>query len=439
MEQGRQPGASAPPSRTVLVVGAGGFIGGYLVAALRRHGWHVLRGVRIAGRQPAADERHCDLARMLSPDDWIPLLQGVDAVVNAAGILREQGTQTFEAVHAAAPLALAKACVETGVSRFVQVSALGIPEDGGFVASKHRFDEALLHLPLDTVILRPSVVYSTSGSYGGTSLLRALAAFPGIQPLPGDGHWQVQPVAAEDLGKIVARAVENPVRGVYQVAGPEPMSLREYQRRWRRWLRIPGERVLTVPEWGVSAAVRIMEVLGRGPVGETMWRMLRRGNVAAPDMQARLQLDFDIGTRSLSEALAATPSQVQDRWHAQLYFIAPALRISVALLWLLSALAGWLTPAAQIEALTTGSWLQDAAPAALARSGAVVDALLGLWLLSGWRPRVAVAAMLALLLVYTLVFGLGLPALWLDPLGGLAKNLVLLPTLAVLWVVSDRR
>ena len=167
-----------------------------------------------------------------------------------------------------------------------------------------------------------------------------------------------------------------------------------------------------------------MEVLGRGPVGETMWRMLRRGNVAAPDMQARLQLDFDIGTRSLSEALAATPSQVQDRCHAQLYFIAPALRISVALLWLLSALAGWLTPAAQIEALATGSWLQDAAPAALARSGAVVDALLGLWLLSGWRPRAAVVAMLALLLAYTLAFALALPVLWLDPLGGLAKNLV---------------
>ena len=52
---------------------------------------------------------------------------------------------------------------------------------------------------------------------------------------------------------------------------------------------------------------------------------------------------------------------------------------------------------------------------------------------------VGLPVMRALLLVYTLVFGLGLPALWLDPLGGLAKNLVLLPTLAVLWVVSDRR
>jgi hypothetical protein len=40
---------------------------------------------------------------------------------------------------------------------------------------------------------------------------------------------------------------------------------------------------------------------------------------------------------------------------------------------------------------------------------------------------------------YTLVFGIALPGLWLDPLGGLAKNLAVLPVLAVLWVLSDRR
>lgn len=40
---------------------------------------------------------------------------------------------------------------------------------------------------------------------------------------------------------------------------------------------------------------------------------------------------------------------------------------------------------------------------------------------------------------YTLAFGVLLPAQWLDPLGGLAKNLVVLPALAVAWVLADRR
>lgn len=435
------PAQASPDGQrcNVLVVGGGGFIGGYLVAALRRHGWRVLLAVRPKGRPLADDERACDLQAMRLPEDWMPLLDSVDVVVNVAGILREQAGQTFEVVHVVAPLALAEACVANGVRRFVQISALGLPKDGPFIASKHRFDEQLCGLAMSSVVLRPSVVYSVSGSYGGTSLLRALAGFPGAQWLPGDGRWQVQPVAAEDLGELVARAAGNIATGIYEVGGPTPMTLRDYQRQWRRWLRVPGDHVVTVPPAFVSLAVSVMEALGRGPVGRTMWRMLRRGNTTAPDAADRLHAAFGVRPRTLAEALQQAPSQVQDRWQAQLYFLAPALRWSVVALWLLSALAGFLTPADDILRLSAGTPLATWDPVMLARVGGAADFLLGAWLASGWRPRAAIGAMLLLLLVYTLVLGGMVPALWRDPLGGLAKNLVLLPALAVLWVVTERR
>ncbi|HVR80938.1 MAG TPA: SDR family oxidoreductase [Luteimonas sp.] len=425
--------------RTALVVGANGFLGGYIVSTLRRHGWCVLRGVRPSGRPLHDDERACDFTQMSTSESWRDVLNGVDAVVNAAGILRETGAQTFETIHVTAPLALAQACIARGVGRFVQISALGVPADGEFIASKHRFDEALLALPLHGVALRPSVVYAPAGSYGGTSLLRALAAFPGFQLLPGHGNWPIQPVAAEDLGTLVALSLQANARGVYEVGGPTPMTLRDYQRTWRRWMRISGARALRVPEALVSAQVWLWERLGRGPVGETMWRMLRRGNVIHADAAPRLQADFGFAPRALDDVLATHPSQVQDRWQAQLYFLAPTLRIAVVTLWLLSALAGLVTPAAEIERLSAGSMLQQFAPVALARAGGVLDLVLALWLASGWRPRLAVGLMGVSVLAYTLVFGGLLPALWLEPLGSLAKNLVLLPALAVLWVLVDRR
>ncbi|GAB2494968.1 SDR family oxidoreductase [Pseudoxanthomonas sangjuensis] len=423
---------------TVLVVGAGGFLGGYIVAALREAGWRVLRGMRARGAA-AADVRHCDLSTMLAPQQWSPALDGVDAVVNVAGILREAGTQRFDPIHHDAPLALARACVAKGVRRFVQVSALGAPEDGGFIASKHRFDQALLRLPLDAVVLRPSIVYATSGSYGGTSLLRALAALPFATLLPGDGRWPIQPVVAEDLARVAAHALDAPAKGLHEVGGPEPMSLREYQLAWREWLRIPGRRAWPTSEAWVSMLVWCWERIGSGPVGETMWRMLRRGNVAAPGASEDLRRHFGFAPRALREVLAAQPSQAQDRWQAQLYFLAPALRFAFVLLWLLSAGAGFATPAAQVDALAAGSPLEGAAPVALARGGAAIDLLLAAWLLSGWRLRTAVGLMAVSVLAYTLVLGVALPATWLDPLGGLAKNLVVLPALAVLWVLSDRR
>jgi hypothetical protein len=170
-----------------------------------------------------------------------------------------------------------------------------------------------------------------------------------------------------------------------------------------------------------------------------MWRMLRRGNVTAADAGDRLRAAFGVAPQSLEQALARQPSQVQDRWQAQLYFLAPALKWAVATLWLISAWAGWSTPASTIEAMAAGTPLASWQPVPLARLGGALDAALGLWLLSGWRPRAAVAAMIALVFAYTASLGIGLPRAWLDPLGGLAKNLVLLPALGMLWVMTDRR
>jgi len=433
------PDTTTPAPGTVLVLGADGFIAGFAIAALRARGWRVLRGVRARGRALREDERRCDLTDMTTPAQWHDALVGVDAVVNAAGLLRETGRQTFDAVHVDGPLALARACVEVGVRRFVQISAVGDPADGAFVASKHRCDAALLALPLSVVVLRPALVYSPAGSYGGTSLLRALAALPFGVPVPGDGRWPQQPVSAEDLGELVARAVANDARGTFDVAGPERLPLREYLLAWRRWLRLPGRRVWLVPMPLAALGVALGEVFGGGPIGATTWRMLRRGVIAGDDALPRLREAFDFAPQSLADALAAHPSQVQDRWQARLYVVAPLLKAGVVVLWLLSAWAGFATPAAEIARLAAGSPLTGLAPVALARGGAGLDLLLGLWLASGWRPRACLALMLASVLAYTLAFGLLLPAQWLDPLGGLAKNLVVLPALAALWALSDRR
>ena len=425
------------PARTVLITGGRGFLAGYIIAALRAHGWRVVLGVRSHARGP--NERRCDFAEVHDDAYWCELLEGVDAIVNVAGILRESRRQRFEAIHHEGPLALAHAVVECGVRDFVQVSALGDPVDGEFIASKHRFDAALLALPLRAVVLRPSIVYALGGSYGGTSLLRALSALPLAVPLPGSGKWLVQPLAAEDLGALVVAALEGEQGGVFEVGCAGTLTLRDYLLRWRAWLRIPGQRTLSTPIWAVEASVAISERIGAGPMGETMWRMLKRGNVCAPGAHARVRETFGTAPRDLDAVLDLLPSQAQDRWQAQLYFLAPLLRFSVVLLCLISAWAGFVTPALQIEAMAAGSALAQLEPVTLARFAGGADLLLAMWLATGRHARAAVASILLLVTGYTLVFGALVPGLWLDPLGGLAKNLVLLPALAVLWVLSDRR
>src|SRR5215212_1773242 len=131
----------------VLVTGASGFIGHALADALARQGHEVLRASR-------SGEVAVDFARVPDASWWLAKLSGVDAVVNAVGILRERAGQSFEALHARAPVELFRACAQLRIATVVQVSALGA--DAGaqsrYHLSKKTADDALRALPLDAAI-----------------------------------------------------------------------------------------------------------------------------------------------------------------------------------------------------------------------------------------------------------------------------------------------
>ncbi|MEO7431009.1 MAG: SDR family oxidoreductase [Dokdonella sp.] len=383
----------------------------------------------------------CDMGVDVREDDWLPRLAGVDAVVNAAGILREHGSDHFDNVHHRAPLALFRACRSAGIRRVVQLSALGDPADGEFIASKHRGDGALLELDLDAIVLRPSIVYSAAGSYGGTSLLRALAALPGVLLLPEGGAQRLQPVALEDLGTLLVAALDTPVtsREPFEVVGPDVLMLSDYLRCWRSWLGSAPALEIRIPSALVRSGAALGEFVGRGPLGLTMLRMLERGNVGRPDAWARLRDEFGVAPRALDHVLATTPAQTQDRWHARLYFALPALRLSFALLWVGSGLIGLSAPVAAVESMSREGPLALDSAVGLARLTGAADLLLGVLCLSRWQPKWVLAAMLAMLVGYTLSIGVLWPRHWFDPLGGLAKNIPLIIALCVLLAIEDRR
>ena len=431
----------------VLVVGALGFIGRQIVAALLTGGHQVVAAVRQQRRSelPAAVMVvDCDLSRDLDPAVWLPRLVGVDAVINAAGLLKGDDA-LLDAVHRQAPLALARAAAELGVARFIQVSALGEPSDGSFIASKHAADQALLDCDLPVTVLRPSLVYAFAGSYGGSSLLRALAAAPWLIPVPGFGGQPVQPVHVNDLAEIVVAALTPGIalsgagNAIYNVVGPEQMPIHQFLRGLRRWLRLPPAHLLPVPIWLLRIAGAIGDRLGDGSLGSTLVRMVARGNASTLSDHARLESCFGCSPRNFAHWQAREPSQVQDRWHARLYPLAPGLRVGLGLTCLLSAMAGFAQTPAQISVLAAPLQLPEMLAWLLGYGGSAIDAVLGAMLLSNWRARLAADLLLALVLGYTLVLGMGLPALWLDPWGALAKNLTILPAIAVWRVLSDRR
>lgn len=425
----------------VLVIGAYGFIGSHITAALTAADHEVVcavRGARLDSRFRGLKAIACDMTTDIDPGEWLPRLDGIDAVVNCAGILRETRHNTFRAVHEQAPAALFQACMQRGIRRVIQISALGDPADGEFIASKHRGDQALAALPLDGLILRPSLVYSVHGSYGGTSLLRAMSALPWILPVPGKGNQQVQPIAASDVGAAVVAALTAP-RQIIELVGPEVISLRDYLLTWRHWLGFSAARIIAVPSATIRMVATVSEWIGNGPLGLTMARMLERGNVGSPDALQHMRNALDLTPRALTRVLDESPSHVQDRWHARLYFLLPALRISMALLWIVSGVVGWMTPMAKISAATPDRAFSPDTLLAMARSTGTIDLLLGVLCLTRWRSPWVLSLMWVMLLGYTVGIGILWPVHWLDPFGGLLKNIPLMLVLIILLVTDERR
>jgi uncharacterized protein YbjT (DUF2867 family) len=424
----------------VLVAGADGFIGRHVVTALRASGHEVMVGVRgpgISGRASMA----CDFSRDLDPAIWARRLAGFDAVVNAVGILRESGSNSFERIHVQGPTALFNGCALAGVRRIIQISALGAARVDEYLHSKHRGDAALAALDLDWTILRPSLVYSAAGSYGGTSLLRALAALPAVIFVPGTGEQQIQPIRAEDLSLAIVGLIENGGgrRQIIPAIGPERLTLLEYLKTVRRWLELSTAVVVRTPLPLVHGLAWLGQYLSDGPWGLAMWRMLQDGNVGPPESKRSLAMISGVSPMSLSQTLSRTPSFVQDRWHARLYFLGPLLRLMLAMLWISSGIVGFTTPVAQDRALFATTGISSALVMPLVRAASLVDFVLGILALIDWRSELVAALMCVSLVIYSVFVGTTFPSAWLEPFGGLLKNLPLIPATLVMAVLSRRR
>lgn len=414
----------------MLVCGAAGFLGRAICGRLRSDGFSVLRGVRVP-RRP--DERAIDYRRANTVADWLPLLAGVDAVVNAVGILVERAAGDFERIHHRAPAALFAACARAGVRRVVQVSALGAERgESGYFRSKRAADQSLRGLPLDWQVLRPALVYGPHGRSAGW--FRMLASLP-LLPLPGRGTQRLQPVHVDDLAEAVARLLAGrlPACRCWTLAGPEVLSWRGMLGAYRRALGLPPAPALRVP--GMALLARLAGLWPGSPLNPETWRMLQAGSCAPVADSVRL---LGRRPRPIDEFIA--PGEAAGlRERALAGWRGPLLRGVLALIWLASGALGLGIHPRQDSLALLGELGLAGLPAAIVLYGAALLDI-GLGLASLLRPgRRLWWLQLGLVLGYSLIIALGLPRFLHDPFGPVLKNLAVAALLVVLLSEERRR
>lgn len=384
-----------------VVTGATGFIGRHVVATLleRRHsvvGIHRGKTPPSLSSNPRFTSVKADLTKMQKAEDWTPILEDADAVINC------------DDTHSA-PTALFEACRKFDVTRFVQIS------------DTKSNDEPLTKTDLDWVIVRPSLVYAR-GFVGGASSLHSMAAFPGAILLSGDGQQKFQPIYMGDVVGVICELCEaySFSRKIIEPVGPETLTLKDILLKLRRWLDIPREATFSLPSWVLSG------------LGITQ---IQKAETEATQPFSGL---FAPAARSMDDVLKARPANTGDRRAAQLALLSPLITAVLFLTWVASGVLGFAFGVPDAQGVLTILGLQS------------VDLRLMTWVLSGWNILIGLFLLTPLrtsglaglqiltVLTYTTTLSMVQPQLWVDPFGPLLKNIPLILLIGI-WAMLRRR
>lgn len=429
----------------VLVLGAHGLVGQAIVRELLARGDLVVGLARDVERacQLLAGVRFVsgDLNHLVRENDWPPLLEGIDAVVNASGALQSGLKDNLALVQRDSIVALVAACEHANVRSFVQVSAPGAGRRAKteFLRTKGQADAALRASQLDWVIVKPGLVVSQT-AYGGTSLLRMLAAFPLVQPIALPDA-RLQTVDVKEVACAVALALDDSrlARKDFDLVAPAAETLREVVLSFRDWLGFPKPAaVWRLPDWLAGVVGRFADFSGllgwRSPLRSTALHVLADEVTGDPEPWRRAT---GRTFKTLSETLREMPSTRQERIFARTQLVFPLLVVIYAGFWIASGLVGlWQSDDAAV--IVSGALGETGARWSVL-GGSLADILVGVGLCFRRSFVAACVAAIAVCVFYLLAGSILTPTLWADPLGPFLKVMPVAALSMALIAMAEER
>lgn len=227
----------------ILVAGATGYLGRYLVKELKKRNYWVRVLIRKENQKQLFENvDDFFIGEITKPESLSKICENIDWVFSSIGITRQKDGMTYMDVDYQGNSNLLSEANKSNVKAFQYISALGGENlrQLKIFEAKERFVDELKSSGLNYTIMRPNGFFSDMGDF-------LKMAKNGTVYLFGNGNFKLNPIDGADLAKVcVDKIISN--ENEINVGGPDVLTQNELAglalQAWKK-----KNRIIHLPDW----------------------------------------------------------------------------------------------------------------------------------------------------------------------------------------------
>lgn len=276
--------------KNIIVAGATGYLGSYLVKALQ-HRQIPFRAIARNEKKLldiGLGEEHIIRAEVTQPETLRGRLDGAEALISTVGITRQKDGLTYMDVDYQANLNLLEEAQRAGIRKFIYISAINGARMRHLkiMAAKEKFVDTLKASGLDYIIVRPNGFFSDMKDFLGMARQGKVYLF-------GDGNLKLNPIHGADLAEAIVETMERS-NVEMEIGGPDILTQNEIAGMALKACNKPV-KIVHLPDWIRRATISLVRIFTSpktyGPI-EFFLTMMGQDNVAPQHGQRHLATFF---------------------------------------------------------------------------------------------------------------------------------------------------
>ena len=219
-----------------------------------------------------------------------------DAAINLIGIIRSLPDFSFQKVHVDYVNALLELAKESGIERFIHMSALGAAEnsDSEYFSTKYEGESLVRNSGLKWTVFRPSLIFGNNAGFFDD--LIDLVKTRAFVPIIGTGETKFAPIDVFSVAEAYNNALynEKTINKVFQLCGPDTFTF-EGMIDLIMEISPPKKLKIHAPSFIAEKSLNFIEKLSsslskNAPITSDQIRMLKYDNICEGDMGGQDEL-----------------------------------------------------------------------------------------------------------------------------------------------------